>query len=319
MSEDLSEGTVARRMWALYEPVHLMTYFGPQALAAFEEAGLRGFWRGYFAGRAAPLGAADAPPVIAAFFGFAPPFVRRALPSVWNLISPADALRVREAGAVAVLRTVLGYRDGQAADPPVSAAADLLLAATRDLDGAGRPLGGPNAAISPPAEPLARLWYAATVLREHRGDGHVAALVAADIDGCEALVLRAAVDAVEAGGVSGGVSGGASGQRGHGRRRRVSRAMLQPIRGWTDDQWDAAAARLTARGWLDEAGAATPAGQAARAAVEAATDAAAARPWASLGPAQTAELADLLRPVAQACAAGLPFPNPIGVPEPAAS
>jgi hypothetical protein len=298
MSEHMSEDAVARRMWALYEPVHLMTYFGPQALAAFEEAGLRGFWRGYFAGRSAPLGTPDAPPVIAAFFGFAPSFVRRALPSVWNLISPADALRVREAGAVAVLRTVLGYRDGQAADPSVSAAADLLLAATRDLDGAGRPLGGPNAAISPPAEPLARLWYAATVLREHRGDGHIAALVAADIDGCESLVLAAAVDAAAGGG--------------------ISRALLQPVRGWTDEQWDAAAARLTVRGWLDEAGTVTPAGQAARAAVEAATDAAAARPWASLGPARTAELADLLRPVAQACAAGLPFPNPVGIPVPAA-
>src|SRR5215472_18436964 len=99
----MAADTVARRMWALFEPVHLLSYFGPQALAAFEEAGVRGFWRGYFAGRAAPLGAADAPPVIATFFSFAPAFVRRALPSVWNLISPADALRVREAGAVAVL------------------------------------------------------------------------------------------------------------------------------------------------------------------------------------------------------------------------
>jgi hypothetical protein len=296
---DMTDATLtARRMWALFEPVHVMAYFGPQALHAFEEAGLRGFWRGYFAGRAAPLGPVDAAPVIATFFSFAPPFVRRALPSVWNLISPADALRVREAGAVAVLRTVLGLADGQAPEPSVSAAADLLLAAASTADGAGRPLGGPNGAIPAPAEPLARLWYAATVLREHRGDGHIAALVAADIDGCEALLLRGAVDA-----------GAGTG---------VGRARMQAARGWTDEDWDAAAVRLAARGWLDADGAVTAAGLAAHREVEAATDRAAARPWAALGADRGAELAEALLPVARACATALPYPNPVGVPAPAA-
>jgi hypothetical protein len=285
----------ARRLWTLYEAVHVMTYFGPQAQAAHEAAGLHGFWRGYFAGRAAPLGEAGAPVVIATFFSFAPAFVHRAVPAVWQLITPAGALAVREAGAVAALRAVLGLADGQAPGDALARAADLLLAATEDLDPAGRPLGGPNAALPPPAEPLARLWHAATVLREHRGDGHIAALVAADIGGCEALALRSAVDAAG-----------------------VTRARLQAVRGWTDQEWDAAAGRLAERGFLDGAGAATAAGRAAYAAAEAATDAAAARPWARLGPARTAELAGLLVPVARACAAVLPYPNPVGVPEPAA-
>src|SRR5438094_7385724 len=99
---------IARLMWTLYEPVHAVTYFAPEARAAFEAAGLRGFWRGYFAGRSAPLGAVDAPPVIAAFFGFAPPFVRRALPAVWELASPARALAAREAGAVAAISRLTG-------------------------------------------------------------------------------------------------------------------------------------------------------------------------------------------------------------------
>ena len=141
-----------------------------------------------------------------------------------------------------------------------------------------------------PAEPAARLWHAATLLREHRGDGHSAALLAADIEGCEALVLRAGAD--------------------------LSREVLQPIRGWSDEEWDQAAARLAGRGWLGEDGRVTPEGTAARQAVEDATDRAAARPWARLGTAGTGELAELLAPVAQACAAELPFPNPVGVPEP---
>src|SRR5271169_2319375 len=93
----------ARRMWTLFEPVHDISYFAAEAKDAFEQAGLRGFWRGYFAGRAAPLGPAGPAPVIAAFCSFAPAMVTRALPAVWDLISPAQALTVRQAGAVASL------------------------------------------------------------------------------------------------------------------------------------------------------------------------------------------------------------------------
>jgi hypothetical protein len=276
----------ARRMWTLFEPVHVVTYFSPEARAAFEAAGLRGFWRGYFAGRAAPLGAVSAAPVTAAFFNFAPAMVSRALPGVWDLVTPRDALAARSAGAVAALRRLLGE------DPAgLGAAADGLLRAADGLDCAGRVLAAANAALPAPAEPAARLWHAATLLREHRGDGHFAALVAADIDGCEAVVLRAGLD--------------------------LSREQLQPARGWTDEQWDQAAARLAGRGWLDEDGRATPAGATARQAVEDATDRAAARPWARLGPAATAELAGLLAPIAGKCAAQMPFPNPVGVPAPA--
>ncbi|HEY3979180.1 MAG TPA: hypothetical protein VGM79_18040 [Streptosporangiaceae bacterium] len=314
----------ARRMWTLFEAVHVMTYFGPQARAAYEAAGLRGFWRGYFAGRAAPAGAAGAPLVIATFFSFQPAFVRRAVPAVWDLITPAGALAAREAGAVAALRARLGLADGQAPSDAVGRAADLLLAVTEDLDMAGRPLGGPNRALAAPAEPLARLWHAATVLREHRGDGHIGALVAAGLGGCEALVLRSAVD--EAGGAGGagvpgvaGAAGAAGGAGGASRAAGVGRAQLQAVRGWTDQEWNAAAAGLAARGWLDGAGAVTSAGRAVHREVEAATDVAAAQPWARLGPARTAELAGLLAPVARACAAALPYPNPVGVPAPAAS
>jgi len=281
---------VARRMWTLFEPVHVVTYFSAEALSAFTAAGLRGFWRGYFAGRAAPLGMVGAAPVTASFFNFAPPMVARALPGVWALITPQDALAVRSTGAVAALRGLVGGREAE-----VAAAADLLLRAVDGLDCAGRVLAAANAAlpVNGDQEPLARLWQAATLLREHRGDGHVAALVAAGIDGCEALVLRSGQD--------------------------LFREQMQPLRGWTDGEWDAAAGRLAARGWLDQDGRITPAGAAARQAVEDATDLAAARPWARLGSDATEELAALLTPIAAACAAVLPFPNPVGLPAPPAT
>ena len=295
----------ARRMWALFEPVHVISYFAPSAREAFEQAGLRGFWRGYFAGRTAPIGAVGAGPVVASFFSFAPAMVARAVPGVWDLVSPAGALAAREAGAVTALRTLLDLGDDEV-PPTVSAAADRLAAMVTGIGCAGRTLGSANAVLPVPAEPLARLWHAATVLREHRGDGHIAALVAADIDAPEALALRAGVD-LAASGAHSHVSAG------------WSRGQMQPARGWSDAEWDAAAARLTERGLLGPDGVATEAGVAVHSDVEFATDVAAARPWAGLGDDEARELADLLLPVARACAQVLPFPNPIGVPAPAAS
>jgi hypothetical protein len=308
----------ARAMWTLFEPVHAVIYFAPQGRAAFEEAGLRGFWRGYFAGRAAPLGPVSAPVVTASFFNFAPAFVARAIPAVWDLITPEDALRTRLAGADAALRGLLAGREAEAA-----VAADLLWRAIGELDFSGRVLAAANAALPVPdrvsgggesaggesaggessggespggesaggeSSALARLWQAATLLREHRGDGHFAALAAADVDGCEAVALRCCMD--------------------------LRREDLQPVRGWTDEQWDNALARLADRGWVGADGQLTNAGQAVHDAVEDATDRAAARPWARLGAEPAAELADVLTPLAKACAAVLPYPSPIGVPVP---
>src|SRR5207302_10967235 len=115
-------------------------------------------------------------------------------------------------------------------------------------------------------------------------------LGAAEVDGCEAVVLRCGLD--------------------------LRREDMQPVRGWTDEAWDDALSRLAARGWVAADGALTSAGREAHAAVEDATDRAASRPWARLGPDATAELAKILAPLAQACAAGIPYPSPIGVPAP---
>jgi hypothetical protein len=280
---------VARRIWTLVEPVHAVTYFSPEARSAFESAGLRGFWRGYFAGRSAPLGRVDAAPVIASFFNFAPSMVKRALPAVWDLVSPQQALAAREAGAVAALGRLLA---GCEAD--VARAADLLITALHGVDCAGRVLASANAALPVPVEPLARLWQGATLLREHRGDAHFAALLAADIDGCEILALRELAPRELAP-----------------RESARPRSVMQPIRGWTDGQWDAAAARLTERGLLGSDGTPTESGAALLADIEHRTDAAAARPWRD--EALAAEVIEVITPIGLACAADLPYPNPIGV------
>ncbi len=280
-----------RSMWTLVEPIHAVTYFAPAARSAYEQAGLRGFWRGYFAGRAAPLGPVGPAVVTASFYNFAPAFVARAVPAVWELITPEEAVRTRTAGAVAALAGLLDGRESE-----VTAAADLLWQTVGELDCAGRVLAAGNVALpvdqtgSSGSSDLARLWQAATVLREHRGDGHFAALATADIDGCEAVALRCCLN--------------------------LRRADLQPVRGWTDQEWDAALLRLAGRGWVTTNGELTSAGREAHAAVENATDRAAARPWVRLGPEVTADVVKVLTPLALACAKVLPYPSPIGVPAP---
>jgi hypothetical protein len=280
----------ARRMWTLFEPVHGVLYFTPEPRAAFEEAGLRGFWRGYFAGRAAPLGAVGAAPVVAAFANFAPGMVARALPDVWQRATPERALRAREAGAVAALTRVLSTMEDGLDRATLAEAADLMEEAAAAVDCTGRVLAAANAALPRPEQPLARLWRAATILREHRGDGHVAALVTYGLDGCAILAWRCGLD--------------------------LSRNVLQPGRGWTDEEWCAAQARLVERGWLAADGRATVDGARVHREIEDATDRSAEGPWRALGAERTRRLRVLLAPLARACRAQMPDVNPLGLPQP---
>jgi hypothetical protein len=276
----------ARSMWTLFEPIHSVAYFATEARGAFEHAGLRGFWRGYFAGRAAPLGPVGPGPVYAIFFGFRRAMVERALPDLWTRMDPATALVVRRDGTRVALERLLSTVDPTG----VAEAATLIRAAAEAADLTGRPLAAANADLPWPDDPLAVIWHATTLLREHRGDGHVAALVAAGVDGCGSHVWRTAVD------------GG--------------RDVIQPVRAWTDQEWAAATDRLVERGWVRPDGTATDAGRAAREELEATTDRLAARPWQEIGPHATGRLADLLTPIAQAAAKEMPYPNPIGLPTP---
>ena len=124
-----------RRLWTVSEPLHVLTYFAPESHDAFTAAGLRGFWRGYFAGRAAPLGPVGPGLVTATFFGFHPAFVSRAIPSVWSIVTPDDAITARQAGIAAALRRILGSELPSSCDDAI---AQLRHAVARDA-GRGTP------------------------------------------------------------------------------------------------------------------------------------------------------------------------------------
>jgi len=268
---------VARRMWVLYETYHDVTFFTPEARAATDELGCLGGWMGYFGTRAAPLGAAGPEVVTSAFYNFHPARVARAVPDAWGIATPARYLRARLDGAEGALRRMLG--DEMLVGPETAEAAELAVAAAENAPTAGRPLAAANAALDRPEPAHLALWQATTVLRESRGDGHIAALVMAELDPCEALVVFA-VD------------------------RGLDPGYMRQARGWSEDEWAAAERRLVERGLLAERGGLTDEGARLRRWVEDRTDAAASAPWSALGERRTERLAELLAPMVRRLAEG---------------
>lgn len=234
--------TFARRLFDRLEPVHAVTYFAPEARAALDDLGYRGFWMSYFAARSAPLGPVPPEVVTAVFCNFTPERVAKALPTAWETATPATVLRLREQAAVAALR-----RYGITDTEPVRTAAALLAKAARHAPLEARPLFAANRALSWPQEPVAQLWHAATLLREHRGDGHVAALSVLGISGRESNVLHAAAD-------------------------RVPREMIMRSRDYDNEEWQGHIDRLAGRGLLERDGALTAAGADLKARLEDTTD-----------------------------------------------
>ncbi len=266
------------RFWRAVEAIHAVVYFAPDARASYEAIGLRGFWMGYFASRSAALGSAPPALVTALFFNFSPAMVRRALPDAWERAAPAEVLAVREELAVRTLTPLL-------AEGPDEQVVGGLQTMVAGLDLAGRPLAAAQSGVGGSSSATARLWRAVTVLREYRGDGHVAALVAAGVDGVEANVSHAATGALP--------------------------PDQQSHRGWSDAEWAAAARRLQARGWLAGSDL-TPSGTQARADIERATDVAAARAFEGVTGAE-ALIDGVVRLASGPVELGVPYPNAMGV------
>ena len=179
---------VARRLFELTEPISLVNFFSPEPNESMAALGFRNYWDGYFAGRSAPLGRVPAEVVHAAFYNFADGEVARHIPKVWDTTTPEAAHAAREQGCVAALRRILG---DLVETPGLARAAELLAKASTGAPTEGRVMYAGLRALPMPEEPVARLWHAANMLREHRGDGHIAALVAERIGGTEAHVLSA--------------------------------------------------------------------------------------------------------------------------------
>jgi hypothetical protein len=280
----------ARRLWALGEPYHALSYFTAESRRAGEDVGLTGFWNGYFAFRAAPLGVVGAPVVTASFYNFAPEFVGRRVPRVWSVATPAQALAARLVGIDAAVRRVFG--EEWTASAEAAEAAELVRIAADAVDVAGRPLAAGNAGLPEPDAPHLALWQGLTTLREHRGDGHNAALLAREVDGVGAHVLAAAAG-------------------------RSDRDWLMRARGWDDEAWAGGVERLTERGWLAGEDL-TAEGAAMVAVIEADTDRLALGPWRELGDPRCDRLAELLAPIRRTILAAGAWEsgNPIGVPDP---
>jgi hypothetical protein len=235
--------TVRRPFWQGIEVVHDVVYFAPDIRERFEAIGLKGWWMAYFAQRSAALGTPDAKLVTALFHGFAPRLVERALPDAWILADREEILAVRVDLARDQLSPVI---DSAAVGTVVSELAHDLESIVGDLDLAGRPLAAAHASVPQPDDPIGRLWWAASVLREYRGDSHVAILVSAGLGGAAANALAVA----------------------DGR----APSHQQQARGWDDDEWATAFADLERRGWVDADRSITEAGRQARAQIEDATD-----------------------------------------------
>ncbi|WKG06394.1 hypothetical protein [Mycolicibacterium sp. HK-90] len=276
---------LARRFFDRFEPVHGVTYFAPECRAALDAVGYRGFWMGYFAARSAPFGIVPPEVVAAAFYNFTTERVAKALPAVWETSTPAQVLELRSSSAVAALR-----RSGVTDSEATRLAADLAARAARTAPLDGRPLYAANRALPWPDEPVAKLWHAATLLREERGDAHIAVLVAEGISGRESNVLHAAAG-------------------------RVPRDMIMRSRDYDDEQWEHYADRLRSRGWLDRDGELTAAGREVKQSIEDRTDALALGALEALTDDEVTTLFRVLTPITrQVVAAGdVPATTPMGL------
>lgn len=267
------DAPTARHLYERLEPLHAFIYFSPDANLNYAGLGLEG-GAGYFASRSAAMGAVGSEVVLATFFNFQPSLVRAALPSAWEVASPQQVLDARMDGADKGLRSMFGELID---DPRLPEAADLARQAAEQCRPEGRPIFAAHAALPWPEEPHMVLFHAITLLREHRGDGHVAALTLENLDNGEVLVTHAASESMA-----------------------LPESILQLTRGFGDEEWGAVKDRLRTRGILDDDGHLTAEGKELRQRIEDRTDAAALPPWECLGDERCARLLEVAAPFSRA-------------------
>jgi hypothetical protein len=265
----------ARKTWRTLEPIHGCVYFVPETAARYRALGLDDR-QGYFASRVAAMGEVPAEVVLATFVNFHPSLVKRCIPSAWELASHEEVLEARFEGIDEALRRMLG----EAIDSPeLAEAAELARAAAQVAVQRpdGRPLFAGHAALPWPDAPHLVLWHAQTLLREFRGDAHVAALMLEGLTGLDVLVSHAASGDVPA-------------------------EVLRTSRAWSEEEWAAGVEGLVARGIVEPCDSLsfTEAGRQQRERIESLTDAASVLPYTALGEGGCARLRELCRPFSQA-------------------
>ena len=244
----------------------MVGYFAEETTAEYVALGLHDRLA-YFPARAAAMGAVGPRLTEATFYVFAPWLHDAALPAAWDVVSPERMVQARRDGTAKALDRILGA-------PDVAEPLALARRLCAGLTSPGRPLYAAHAQLDWPNDDLLALWHAATLVREHRGDGHVAVLTSRGIDPVEATLLDGAWSGKD--------------------------RFLKATRGWSDEEFAAGSDRLRDRGWFDEEGVLTDDGKVARDELEAATDAAALAPWEAFGLEDTTRLAELMAPLRRA-------------------
>ena len=230
----------ARRLRDAVEPIAMHSVWSRQTCERLADLGLD-FFGSYVWGRAAALGEPDVGVVVASFAVFSPDLLGTVY-SLARAACPRDVLLAeREASTVASLAAVLDRVD-------VAPVADALSAAVGAADGTGRPLYSGLRSQPWPEDPIGRLWRACELIREHRGDSHVAACVVRGLGPVEMNVLTELWVGMPLG-------------------------SYTATRGWSAEQIAAAADSLTRHGSLDDGGGLTATGRAVRDDIEAVTDA----------------------------------------------
>ena len=261
---------MARRMYELVEPIGLLPYSADEPNEAMFALGFTNYWDTYFAGRAAPLGLVPAEVVDALFYNFAPGEVARHIPKVWRTTTPAAAIAARQTGCANALRRILGDRVDS---PDFARATDLLIKAATSAALEGRPMYAALRAVPVPDDVVVRMFHAASLLREHRGDGHIVALMSEGVGGLEAHALLALSMDMPA--------------EKFGRIHHLPASQLAAV---TDG--------MRRRGLIGDDGWLTAEGRAVKERVEALTDDLAAEPYEALDPRELDELMAALEPIA---------------------
>lgn len=263
--------SLAVRLRRAIEAYHACSYFAPETRSTYTDTlGLHP-WAAYFAGRAAPMGAVGAGVVTATFYGFSPTLVRRTIPDVWQAITPEEAIADRFRGVDRALHRMLETALDSVA---IEEALDLARRAVTGCEFAGRPLAAATALVTSPEPAHLALWHQLSILREYRGDGHVAALVTCGVGPVESLVTSSGFADMPAG-------------------------FYRRLRGWTEEEWNRGVEAAVSRGWTTADLDLTPAGVTVREEVEARTDAAMAGPMAALGDEGAERLIELVKPLSR--------------------
>lgn len=285
--DDATAARTAGQVYRALEPLHVLVYFAPEAGERLTGAGLRPGRMGYFASRSAPMGAVGPGTVAATFYNFNPEVIARHIPRAWTLATPQQVLDARLQAADEALRRLLGDAVDSA---DVAEAAELAREATQGCAPEGRPLYAGHADLPWPTDPHLVLWHAATLLREHRGDGHIAALVQHGLGGLAALVTHTAAG------------------------RGFTEPAAKLTRGWSDEQWAAAVEELQEQGLLAADGKLTPSCVELRTSLEAATDQAATAPYRRLGEEKSQRLRALGKTLSRTVIAAGAFPAGVFTP-----